>query len=125
MQVKKPHVHRDVIIAWACGAQIECKYHKTDRWVPLGQVTAPPFHPNFEYRIASPWQKEKDAFDRGERVEYRHGSMWLPVTGKHFFDFDEYEFRIAPIQPAKNFAEQYGTLTLTMGGKTYKLVEDK
>ena len=122
MQVKKPHVHRDIIIAWANGAQIEFFSPTLKTWC---DAPRPSFVPSLSYRIISPWQKEKDAFDRGEKVEYRHGSMWLPVTGKHFFDFDEYEFRIATIQPVKNFAEQYGTLTLTMGGKTYKLVEDK
>lgn len=49
MTKKTPHVHAEVIKAWADGAEIECKQINDDRWAAI--ICTPNWHPNWEYRI--------------------------------------------------------------------------
>ena len=44
-----PHKHRDVIIAWANGEEIEGKWQK--EWTLVDPMYAPQFDPDREYRI--------------------------------------------------------------------------
>ena len=44
-----PHKHRDVIIAWANGEEIEGKWQK--EWALVDTIYAPQFDPDREYRI--------------------------------------------------------------------------
>jgi hypothetical protein len=43
-----PHVHAEVIKAWADGAQIEYRTHLTPKWTP---ITDPIFNVGYEYRV--------------------------------------------------------------------------
>ena len=53
------HKHADVIIAWANGAEIECRPHIDGDWVV---VTSPPrWVENYEYRVKPPAKKYRVA----------------------------------------------------------------
>lgn len=46
--VKVPHVHAEVIKAWADGAQIQFQYYATKEW---GDDNSPKFHVERQYRV--------------------------------------------------------------------------
>ena len=46
--MKTPHKHRDLIIAWAFGAEIEVKLLRTNRWE---ETSDPSWNDEYEYRI--------------------------------------------------------------------------
>ncbi len=47
----KPHKYKDLIIAWANGAEIQVKYDIKDEWINWDDSDSPSWHENFEYRI--------------------------------------------------------------------------
>lgn len=49
--MNKPHVHADIIKAWADGAEIEFFDESYSYWCPMGQVT-PSFDPCLQYRVS-------------------------------------------------------------------------
>ena len=51
-----PHKHRDLIIAWANGAEIECYKHTEDKWVGSSN---PLWKPDLEYRIKPTKSKQQ------------------------------------------------------------------
>lgn len=44
----KPHIHRDVIIAWANGASLECRKDSNDTW---RYIDRPAFYGDWQYRV--------------------------------------------------------------------------
>lgn len=49
VKMNKPHIHKDVIIAWANGATIQYKVTGSDVWDDCSQM--PSFFDDMEYRI--------------------------------------------------------------------------
>lgn len=49
--MNKPHVHRDLIIAWANGAEIQYKPDSMSAWHDWEESYCPAFGENTEYRI--------------------------------------------------------------------------
>lgn len=52
-----PHPHREVIIAWANGAEVETRSRGSERWQ---KVTAPTFLMDYDYRILQPKNSEAE-----------------------------------------------------------------
>jgi hypothetical protein len=68
---KQPHIHAEVIKAWADGAEIESYRPISDRWLPCN---SPQWLLNSRYRVKPEphkWQKEMDAYVAGKMVQYR------------------------------------------------------
>ena len=59
--MKQRHKHADVIIAWANGAEIECRLDPYDSW---SKSTSPSWHADWEYRIKPPAKKYRVALFR-------------------------------------------------------------
>jgi hypothetical protein len=101
----KPHKHADLIKAWADGQEIEVS-NDNSRWCV---VDRPSWSDSLLYRIkpAAPvvkWQAEREAYARGEQVQWRYPSVpwsveWVDstkATNLPAFDVPGYEFRIKP-----------------------------
>ena len=62
------HKHADVIIAWANGAEIECRGQPSRGWIT---ATNPTWNEEYEYRVKSPAKKYRVAlfFGYGDDCE--------------------------------------------------------
>lgn len=102
----KPHKHAAVIKAWADGKEIEFRSAKSVKWESLRGFT-PMWQEDSEYRVKPEprWQKEREAFARGERIQWRStckqhaGMAWRDVPAQSpimgpAFDEPTNEFRI-------------------------------
>jgi len=47
----KPHIHKDTIIAWANGAQIQWYRPSIDRWMDIPKDETPEWSVNTKYRV--------------------------------------------------------------------------
>jgi hypothetical protein len=73
-EYRKPHIHAELIKAWADGAEIEVQ-HKTV-WLP---ATCPTWQVETKYRVKPEphkWQKEMDAYAAGKTIQWRYRSEW-------------------------------------------------
>ena len=52
------HKHADVIIAWANGAEVECRGQPSRGWIT---ATKPDWNEEYEYRVKSPAKKYRVA----------------------------------------------------------------
>ena len=94
------HKHADVIIAWANGAEIECRDTPTSPWT---NAHTPSWYENCEYRVKPPVRKYRVALfiscgDDGETytaTANTHESADIYATSKRFIrwltDWIEYE----------------------------------
>ena len=67
-----PHKHRDVIIAWANGEEIQWKPNLEDEWIDL-LTDDPSFHEYFEFRIKPKRVKKEgwvNVYKGGHRPDY-------------------------------------------------------
>lgn len=105
--MNKPHKHADLIKAWAEGKPVEVFDPSVAGWVgPLGPLHL--WRDASEYGLAPSirrWQKEREAFARGERIQWRStckqhaGMAWIDVPAQSplmgpAFDEPTNEFRI-------------------------------
>lgn len=98
--ITKPHKYADVIKAWADGKAIQYAYtppterdplaQRAQEWLDFKANASPGFNnPHTEWRVKpkpAKWQKEREAFERGERVQWRSispgcGSGWMNIPG--------------------------------------------
>lgn len=148
----KPHVHAELIKAWADGAEIQFYSSSRDKWVDLagfaplwcevskyrikpdphaefkaalargervdmrakglppgrGWIEVPPSFdfkgaPAMEFRIALPWQDERDAYDRGEQIQYLSHltGRWCDASAPAWLE--TYEWRVKPKETTETF----------------------
>lgn len=112
----KPHVHAELIKAWADGAEIE--WWGLNEWRPVGPE--PKWSPIVQYRVKPDSHAEfKAALARGERVDMRvkgqpPGVGWFEVLPS--FDFKaapSMEFRIAlPWQDERDACDRGETIQI-------------
>lgn len=85
--MSNPHKHAAVIKAWADGADVEFRntLHKIEinnGWIPLSPRARPGWNDEYEYRVKPmphKWQKEIDAFNRGEEVQWQYNYSPNPL----------------------------------------------
>lgn len=86
--MSNPHKHAAVIKAWADGADIEfrnpcCSGEVNNGWIPLSSgVICANWYNEYEYRVKPmphKWQKEIDAFNRGEEVQWQYNYSPNPL----------------------------------------------
>lgn len=86
--MSKPHKHKDLIIAWANGHEIQIFSRPNDKWVDC----YPSWCLNSEYRIRpdtikaytapvksvkeDPYKELKEAYKSGKQIEYKYSYGW-------------------------------------------------
>ena len=112
--MNKPHVHAEVIKAWADGAEIEYFSSIPKQWRP---VIHPSWDPRMLYRVKPQphkWQKEIDAYAAGKTIQCRwldeNTPVWREIPLKPFFFTDEpdLEYRVKP-EPVVKCGNVYDT----------------
>lgn len=95
------HKHAEVIKAWADGAKIDAK-GLGNSW--YGCPT-PTWDEGTEYRVHDPLREIKEAFARGEKIDYREGPThaWVPVAYPGWFEDIEYRIH----DPLREFKEAF------------------
>lgn len=68
--MNKRHKHADVIIAWANGAEIECRASPDRPWTPMTNTSSWYGYDDVEYRVKPPTQKFRVALIKGEGHTY-------------------------------------------------------
>jgi len=74
------HPHADIIIAWANGETIECKYHGP--WQAVDPNVAPTFAPSDAYRI-----KPKVVMIR--HYTFKNGNTAMSIAAKNYSDIED------------------------------------
>lgn len=99
----QPHKHRDLIRAWADGAEIEFYSHYNEAWFQLDDIRNLVKFDSIEYRIKPPqWQEDlRQAVRNGKTIEIKHGDwMWSSINENVdtylFGVFTEDRYRIKP-----------------------------
>jgi hypothetical protein len=109
--MKKPHVHAELIKQWADGAEIE--WFCDGSWEVL---RIPSWMEGQQYRVKPQphkWQKEIDAWKAGKVVQWKRSTDKYWNGGIHCsadvstFDSYGYDFRIKP-EPVERFYHAYG-----------------
>jgi hypothetical protein len=96
----KQHKWHKEIKAWSDGGDIELRFSDRqkhfDDWSPL--IAECWDDDAFEFRIKpkSNWNKEKEAYDKGEKLEFKLSDEWHDwnYSFEPHWDIDEYEYRI-------------------------------
>lgn len=119
---RKPHIHAEVIKAWADGYKIEVQDSIGD-WIIREH---PNFLPAYKYRIYDPLREVKEAFERGETVQYQEigDNRWIDLYKKAkniSWDTTNFKWRVKPKDEFKVGDWVINTLTL----KVYKIKEKK
>lgn len=126
--MNKPHKHADVIRAWADGKKIEYLAPWNDSWF---ETSHPTWVNDLEYRIKPEpleWQAEREAFARGEKIEYRPKARplgadgWVQCAHPIWVSSDVGEYRIAPkkwVKEREAFARGGRVEASIDGGKTW------
>ena len=98
------HKWHKEIKAWADGAEIEATIHcDKPNWVNVKEWYPKEINWDsdvFIFRIKpkSNWNKEKEAYDKGEKLEFKLSDEWHDwnYSFEPHWDIDEYQYRIKP-----------------------------
>ena len=97
MKKLKPHIHAEVIKAWADGHKIEYFNDLLNCWII---DLNPRWLETFQYRIYDPLREVKEAFERGEIVQFKdlYTKEWTDYKGFHGIEaiIDSFEWRVKP-----------------------------
>ena len=92
---KIPHVHAEVIKAWADGHEIQFRNNDLGSWVP---VSNPSFFPKVQYRV-------KPTHKRVEVHLYRHkDGTFIPRVGK---EYSEHTLEVHKLTYITTFIHEY------------------
>lgn len=98
--------------ALARGDRVDMRMKKTGHGRGYGWMELAPGHgvwsDEFEYRIALPWQDERDAFDRGETIHYRKVDVpefatWTWASNPSWNAAPGWEYRVKPKSKVETF----------------------
>ena len=99
---KKPHVHAELIKAWADGAEIEYRSHETIQWEPIFKGWSWDNVLIAEYRIKPQAPKPDDVVYK-TNIRWDKGWQWVDTTSskspnlKVTFDYETGEIKSAEV----------------------------
>lgn len=120
---KQPHKHKDLIIAWANGAEIQYRFLTDNEW---RDTKNPSWNSNiYIYRVKpeeDPYRELKETYAEGKTIQVKTTSGWRDLNdeGSPNWFLDVNQYRIKPEEdPFKELKEAYAA------GKTIQVFTDE